>query len=252
MGIAIDILVILFLLWSLIRGWRMGFLYQLGILAFLVVAYFASRGLAALLEKPVAKLLGSSPLVASTVTFFALFFVLGIIGAIIVRSITKDLIPDNSSLSGVNRFLGAVVSLAKGALIAYILIVLLLQVQRIAAKIPFPWQSSAIASLVAKHNFLDRGEFGALTKLGWLVGTRDLATLSKDPRAQKLMNHPKAKGLYTPEVLAAIQNQDYVTLLRNNALWAYLEDPEVQAILQSFDWVEDAPGKAPTPAPATP
>jgi len=250
-GIAIDILVILFLLWSLIRGWRMGFLYQLGILAFLVVAYFASRGLAALLEKPVAKLLGSSPLVAGTVTFFALFFVLGIVGAVFVRSITKDLIPDTSSLSGVNRVLGAVVSLAKGTLIAYLVIVLLLQVQKIATKTPFPWQSSAIASFVAKHNFLDRGELGALTKLVWLVSTRDLAQLAKDPRSQPLITHPKAKGLYTPEVLSAIQNQDYVTLLRNDALWDYLDEPEVQAALDKFDWVEASP-KGTTPAPASP
>ena len=251
MGIAIDILVILFLFWSLIRGWRMGFLYQLGILAFLVVAYFASRGLASLLEKPVAKLLGSSPLVAGTVTFFALFFVLGIIGAIVVRSITKDLIPDTSSVSGLNRFLGAVVSLAKGALIAYLVIVLLLQVQKITPKMPFPSQSSVIASLVAKHNFLDRSELGALAKLVWLLSTRDLAELSKDPRSQVLMTHPKAKGLYTPEVLSAIQNQDYVTLLRNDALWDYLKEPVIQEALDKFDWVEETPTK-PVLLPATP
>lgn len=243
MGIAIDIIVILFLVWSLVRGWRVGFLYQLGILAFLVVAYFASRGLALLLDKPVAKMLGTSPFVAGLVAFVVCFFVLGIIGAILMRKMTKDLIPDRSSLSGVNRFLGAIVSLAKGALIAYIAIVLLLQIQRIADKTPFPKQSSYFATLVDKYNFLNRGEMRALTKLIWLASTRDLTTLGSDPRARKLMQHPKAKELYTPEVFAALQNQDYVTLVRNDALWDYLGDPVVQQTLDEFEWVEGKPTK---------
>ncbi len=246
MGIAIDILVVLFLLWSLIRGWRVGFLYQLGILAFLVLAYFAARGLASILDKSVARLLELSPLVAGTVTFFAIFFVLGLIGAILVRRITKDLVPDQSSLSSLNRFLGALVSLAKGALIAYLAIVVLLQIQRIAGNTPFPWQTSVSARFVAQHNFLDRGELGALVKLGWLVSTRDLGQLSQDPRAQKLMSHPKAQGLYTPEMLSAIRNQDYVALFGNDALWDYLSDPEVQATLDTFEWFDEEGAKAPT------
>ena len=248
-GIAIDILVILFLVWSLIRGWRMGFLYQLGILAFLAVAYFVARGLTSLVDKPVAKMLGASPLVAGTVSFFVIFFVLGLIGAIVVRRITKDLIPDSSSLSGLNRFLGAAVSLAKGVLIAYLAIVLLLQVQRIAAKTPIPIQSSIAAGYVAKHNFFDRGEVGALVKLVWVVSTRDPQQLMKDPRAQKLLAHPKAKVLQTPEVLAALAGQDYVTLLRNDALWDFLDEPDVQETLAEFDWVEDAPKQPPEPPP---
>ena len=235
MGIAIDIVVVLFLLWSLIRGWRVGFLYQLGHLALLVVAYFASRGLASILEKPVAKLLGSSPLVGGTLTFFALFVVLGFIGAIVMRRLTKDLIPDRSTLSHLNRFLGSATGLAKGALYAYLAIVLLLQIQRIADKTPLPWQSSVAARWVAQHNFLDRGKLGALVKLAWLVSTRDFATLAQDPRSQKLINHPKAKVLQSPAVLAAIANQDYVALLSNDALWDYLDEPEVQETLAEFD-----------------
>ena len=247
-GIAIDILVVLFLIWSLIRGWRMGFLYQLGILAFLAVAYFVARGLTSLAEKPIAKMMGSSPLIAGTVTFFAIFFVLGLVGAIVARRMTKDLIPDSSSLSGLNRFLGAAVSLAKGVLIAYLAIVLLLQVQRIAGKTAVPVQSSIAASYVAKHNFFDRGEVGALVKLVWVVSTRDPQQLMKDPRAQKLIAHPKAKVLQTPAVLAALASQDYVTLLRNDALWDFLDEPDVQETLATFDWFEDTGKPSPEPA----
>lgn len=245
MGIAVDILVVLFLLVSIYRGWRVGFLYQLGILAFLVVAYFVARALTGLLDAPVAKALNASPLVASTITFFAIFFVLAIIGGFLVRSMTKDLIPDKSSLSDINRALGAIVSLAKGALIAYLAIVVLLQIQRISGNTPFPVQSSIATRFVAENNVLDRGELGALVKLGWLVSTRDTNELGQDPRAQKLMAHPKAQGLFTPELLAAVRNQDYVALFDNDALWEFLRDSEVQETLDSFDWIEDDGAAAP-------
>lgn len=242
MGIAIDILVGLFLLWSLLRGWKVGFLYQIAHLAFLVVAYFAARGLTALLEKQVTSAVGVSPLIAGTVTFFAIFAILGLIGALLVRRMTRDLIPDSSALSDLNRFFGAVTGLAKGGLYAYVIIVLLLQVQRISGKTWFPWQTSTTASLAAKHNFLDRREVEALFKLVWLASTRDLETLAKDPRAAPIVRHPKAKVLYSPEVLSAIGNQDYVTLLANDALWDFLDEPDVQKALEEFEWVE---GEAP-------
>lgn len=245
MGIAVDILVGLFLLWSLLRGWKVGFLYQLAHLAFLIVAYFAARGLTALLEKEVTRMFGISPIIAGTLTFFAVFMLLGFIGALLVRRMTRDLIPDTSSLSHLNRFFGALTSLAKGALYAYVVIVLLLQVQRIAGKTWFPWQSSATASLVAKHNFLDRGELGALVKLVWLVSTRDLEVLAKDSRAAPLIKHPKAKVLYSPEVLSAIGNQDYVALLGNESLWDFLKEPEVQQALDQFEWMEESRPAAP-------
>lgn len=237
MGIAIDILVALFLLWSLIRGWRLGFLYQLGHLAALVVAYFAARGLASMLEMPLARSIDMSPLVAGTVAFFAVFAVLALIGAVLVRKITKDLIPDTSGLSHVNRFLGAITGLAKGALIAFLAIVLLLQIVAVQQKNPF--QSSAIATWVA-HNqdFIAQGRLGTLAKLAFVLGTRDIAELGRDARFQRLLAHPKASVLQSPEVLGAIGNQDYVALLGNDRLWEFLDDPEVRKTLAEFDWVE--------------
>lgn len=243
MGIAIDILVVLFLLWSLFRGWRLGFLYQVGHLAALVVSYFAARGLASMLEMPLARNTDMSPLLAGTVAFFAVFIVLALIRAALVRKITKDLIPDNSGLSGVNRFLGATASLAKGALIAFLAIVLLLQI--VAVRKTNPFQSSVIATWVA-HNqdFIAQGRLGALTKLAFVLGTRDLAELGRDPRFQRLLAHPKASVLQSPEVLGAIGNQDYVALLGNDRLWEFLDDPEVRKTLAEFDWVESDAAKA--------
>jgi uncharacterized membrane protein required for colicin V production len=236
-GIAVDILVVLFLLWSLIRGWRLGFLYQVGHLAALIVSYFAARGLASLIERPLASALSSSPLLAGTIAFFSVFAVLAIIGAILVRKMTKDLIPDTSGLSQVNRFLGAVASLLKGALIAYLGVVLLVQIA--AVKHTNAFGASVAVTWVAKNqDFIAKGRVGAVTKLAWLLGTRDMVELGRDPRFQRLLAHPKASVLQSPEVLGAIGKNDYVALLSNDRLWEYLDDPDVRSTLAEFDWVE--------------
>lgn len=242
MGIAVDILVVLFLFWSLVRGWRLGFLYQVGHLAALIVSYFAARGIAALLERPLGSAIGSSPLVAGTIGFFTVFAVLAIVGAILVRKMTRDLIPDTSGLSQVNRFLGATASLAKGALISYLGIILLLQIA--AIKHTNAFGSSVVVTWVAKNqDFIAQGRLGAVTKLVWLLGTRDIVELGRDPRFQKLLAHPKASVLQSPEVLGAIGNNDYVALLSNERLWEYLDDREVRATLAQFEWVEATPAK---------
>jgi uncharacterized membrane protein required for colicin V production len=237
-GIAIDILVVLFLLWSVLRGWRFGFLYQVGHLAMLVVAYFASRGLATLFEKPIAKMLGLDPWLASTVAFFAFFIVIGVIGAIVVRKITRDLIPDTSALTYPNRTLGAAASLGKGVLITYLALVMLIQVQRITAKTPVPWQSSHAARFVASRNFLDRTPLGRLAKLGWIFLKNDPETLAREPRMAILVTHPKAQKLLSADLLAAARTNDFVALLQNEALWDYLGEAEIKEALDSFDWVE--------------
>ena len=81
MGIAIDVLIGLFLLWSLWRGWRHGLLYQLAQIAMIIVAYFAARGLGGLLADPIAST-GLAPIVASTIGFFAVFFVIFVVGSL--------------------------------------------------------------------------------------------------------------------------------------------------------------------------
>ena len=229
MGIAIDILVVLFLVWSVLRGWKLGLLYQVAYLALMVVAYFVSRMLAGVLDRPVARLLGAAQIVGGTVTFFALLLVLLFIGAILVRKMTKDLVPDDSLLSPPNRALGAVVSGAKGALIAFVVLVFLLQFQAITRKIDLPVQSSFALRFVSEHNFLANSSLGAFTKLAWLAA-------KKDPRLANLMKLDKAKALMTPEVMRALGDYDYVTLVQNPAFQDFLADPAVRAELEAIPW----------------
>jgi len=236
-GIAIDILVILFLVWSLVRGWRYGLLYQIGYLALMVVGYFVSRLLAGALGTPLAKALGVAPIVGSTVAFFVVLVIMLALGALLVRRITKDLVPDTSVLSAPNRLFGALVSGAKGALIAFVVLVFLVQLQRMTTnKVELPLGSSFTLRFASQHNFLERGAPGALAKIVWLAGTGDRDKLAADPRVQRLVAHPKAAALMSPDVLAAIGRHDYVALLSNDALWDFLEDPQVQAELDTIPW----------------
>ena len=236
MGIAIDILVILFLLWSLVRGWRFGLLYQVGYLALMVLAYFAARLLAGVLDAPLAKAFDMAPILAGTIAFFGVLAILLVLGSILVRRITKDLVPDKSALSGPNRVLGALVSGAKGALIAWVVLVFLVQLQRVTRTIQMPIESSFSLRFASDHNFLARGRAGALAKIVWLVGTNDMQKLALDPRVAKLLANPKAAPLMSPEVLVAINKQDYVALLQNQALWNFLDDEQVQEDLEAIPW----------------
>lgn len=236
MGIAIDLLVVLFLVWSVVRGWRLGLLYQIAYLALMVVAYFASRLLAGALDKPVAKLIGAAPIVGGTLTFFVSLMLLLIIGAVVVRRMTRDLVPEDSVLSPPNRALGAIVAGAKGALIAFVLLVFLLQLQTITNKIQLPVSSSVSLRFVRENNFLDDTGLGSLTKLVWLASTKKTSDLAQDPRMQRIMSHEKAKALMTPELAVALNEQDYVALFNNDALWSFLEDPEIRAELEAIPW----------------
>ena len=240
MGIALDLLVLLFLVWSLVRGWRLGFLYQIGQFAVMIVSYFVARALAGGLDRSVAKALQVSPVVGGVIVFFSAFLLLSLIGGFVVARITRNLIPKDTALSSVNRALGLIVAAAKGALIAYCALVLVIQATRMsptASAQPF-WRSSFTARFVAEHNALDRGEVGAFAKLTWLMATHDPIALATDPRFQRVLASPRAAVLTTPEFLGAIGNQDYVAIMRNDALWEFLKDADVQAALQEFPWVE--------------
>lgn len=241
MGIAIDFLVVLFLVWSLVRGWRLGFLYQIGQFAVMIVAYFVARTLATSLDRPVAKALGMSPMVGGVIVFLVAMLVLSLVGGFIVARMTRNLIPKDTALSSLNRTLGLAVAGAKGALIAYVALVMLIQVTRMSKPGSGPpfWNSSASARFVAEHNALDSGEVGAFAKLTWLMSTHDQLKLALDPRFQRVLANPRAATLIkSPEFLAAVASQDYVGILKNDALWKLLEEPSVQAALREFPWVE--------------
>lgn len=254
MGVAIDILVVLFLVWSLYRGWRLGFLYQLGQLALVVLAYFIAKGLGGFIADPLTGSDKLSPALAGTIGFFAVFFVIVIIGGLLLRKLTKDLLSFSEGLGQADKGLGILMGAAKGALIAYIAIVGLIMANRMTGKVPIPFASSISGRWVMQHNFLDSEEFPrgkALAKLAWLLTTRSQPELMANPHLQAIMANPKAQALLTPEVIGALARKDFVALFSNDAVWDFLDEPEVQQHLNAIEWTtaEDPSTAEPAPPP---
>jgi len=241
MGVAVDILVVLFLVWSLFRGWRLGFLFQLGQLAVIVIAYFVARGLGAVIAAP---LVGEtlSPPVANTLGFFLVFITIVIVGAILLRKITRDLLSFSTGLGTFDRVLGIALGGAKGLLISYVVIVGLIMAHRMTGNVPIPFGSSVTGRWVMQNNFLDSDDFPrakALAKLVWLRTTRTDEELAQDPHVVAILNHPRSLALLTPEVLEAVGEGDFVSLLTNRALWAFLDEPDIQRHLNAIEWAPD-------------
>lgn len=251
MGIAIDFLVVLFLAASTWRGWRMGLLYQLGQVALVIVAYAVARGLGSALADPLRSGPGLPPSVASTVGFFVVFIVVVAVGGFFLRRMTRDLLGFSTGLGQLDKILGLVVGAAKGALIAYIAIVGLLMAHRMTGKVPLPFADSTAGRWVMRNNFLDSEEFPrarALAKLAWVATTRSQAELASDPHLRALLAHPKTQSLLTPEVLSALGNKDFIALLGEDAVWDFLDEPEVQQHLNAIEWIEiEAPASDAAP-----
>lgn len=254
MGVAIDFLVVLFLLWSLYRGWKLGFLYQLGQLAVVMLAYFIAKGLGPLLAEPLTSH-RLSPALAGAIGFFAVFLVVVIIGALLLRKVTKDLLSFSEGLGQADKVLGIVLGAAKGALIAYITVVGLIMANRMTGKVPIPFASSITGRWVMQHNFLDSEDFPrgkALAKLAWLLTTRSQEQLMADPDVQAIMLNPKAQALLTPEVIGALAHKDFVALFSNDAVWDFLDEPDVQQHLNAIEWTLAGDPGTTEPAPPPP
>ena len=256
MGIAIDFLVLLYLVWSLYRGWRLGFLYQLGQLALLLLAYAVAKGLGGFIAAPLTGSENLSPALAGAIGFFLVFLIVTIVGAVLLRKVTKDLLSFSEGLGQADKGLGIVLGAAKGALIAYLVIVGLIMANRMTGKVPIPFAASMTGRWAMQHNFLDSEDFPrgkALAKLAWLVTTRSQEELMANPHLQAIMQNPKAKALFTPEVLAALADKDFIALLSKDAVWDFLDEPSVQRHLNAIEWVAvEKPTRPKKSSPARP
>jgi len=235
MGIALDLLAVLTVAAAIARGWKRGFIFQAAQLSMLLVVYFIARAIANGLDRTIASAVGISPITAGAIAFLGGFIVLAIVGTFVIGIMLRELGTSDGAFSQMNRFAGTALGGSKGLLVSYAIIAGLIQLGR-STDFRIPWQSSIAGRWVAEHNILDRGEVGALAKLVWLVSTRDLPVLMDDPRFQLLMNHPTAAVFTSPELLASVGSNDWVTLMANEKLWVFLQDPEVQAVLATFTW----------------
>jgi membrane protein required for colicin V production len=237
MGVALDLLVLLVVLSSALRGLRRGLVYQVGQLALLVVAWFIAKGAAGPLGRPVASFVGGSPVLGSALAFGGVLLAVVLVGHVVLLSQIGKASGEDSAASQLNRVLGCLLGASRGLLVSYVVVLMLVQWSR-GRGIEVPWEGSVSARFVSAHNILDGGAVGAFAKLSWLASTRPPVALATDPRLQRLMRRPDAQALLTPTFVGHLARRDMASLLGHGPLWDFLEQPEVQAELEAIPWVQ--------------
>ena len=149
-----------------------------------------------------------------------------------------------------DRIAGLAIGGAKSLLYCYIAIVAVIMMHRMGGAIPIDYADSVAGRWVAQNNFLDSDDFPrakALVKLGLVLSRKDSADLALDPHFQAILMHPKAAPLRTPEVIAALAQQNWLFLVEQEAFWDLLDEPEIQDHLNALE-ADTAPAHTP---PAT-
>lgn len=123
-----DLLVLIFLLVAFINGYRKGLVTMLvGLVTVVLAAVFAGK-LADTLLPHIQKMFGSSPQVATVLSYVAAFLAIGAVVSIIGFLIQK--LFESVNLNFINRILGSVVSIGTTVVVLSILLNLILMLDR--------------------------------------------------------------------------------------------------------------------------
>ncbi|MPM61059.1 hypothetical protein SDC9_107913 [bioreactor metagenome] len=123
-----DLLVLIFLIVAFINGYRKGLVSMLVGLATVVLAAVFAGKLADSLLPHIQKLFGSSPQVATVLSYVAAFLAIGAVVSIIGFLIQK--LFESVNLNFINRILGSVVSIGTTVVVLSILLNLILMLDR--------------------------------------------------------------------------------------------------------------------------
>ena len=123
-----DLLVLIFLIVAFINGYRKGLVTMLvGLVTVVLAAVFAGK-LADILLPHIQKMFGSSPQVATVLSYVAAFLAIGAVVSIIGFLIQK--LFESVNLNFINRILGSVVSIGTTVVVLSILLNLILMLDR--------------------------------------------------------------------------------------------------------------------------
>ncbi|HHV84864.1 MAG TPA: CvpA family protein [Petrimonas sp.] len=123
-----DLLVLIFLIVAFINGYRKGLVTMLvGLVTVILAAVFAGK-LADTLLPHIQKMFGSSPQVATVLSYVAAFVAIGAVVSIIGFLIQK--LFESVNLNFINRILGSVVSIGTTVVVLSILLNLILMLDR--------------------------------------------------------------------------------------------------------------------------
>ncbi len=234
----LDIVAGVVVVWALVRGYLRGFLYQLGQIGMIAVAWMAGRATGPVLEPHLTELIGGSHEGTGVAAFFLVFTAIYLVGLVILRAFTKDLHEASDVVSTSDRALGMAMGAVKGVLIVYLGFVALIMTNQSTGQLGIPYASSSVGRFVMQHNFFETGEFPrakALARLGWLVHTQSARELVDNESYKAILEHPKAAVLRSPEVAAALARGDWVAIVGNDEIWDLLDEPEIQAHLNNVE-----------------
>jgi hypothetical protein len=230
-------------------GFLSGFWMQIMRLAVMVGAYLLAPLLGQPLGPPLAKALGIPPLVgvaaATFLAFLALYLVLSTVGWAILRRRRKA--KDEATAKRRQRWdslAGAGLGMLKAGLLCYLILCGLVLVEApirdSLRSAEVGYERSAAVAFVRQHNLLSRlhlpvvGDLAALSRLSHDPAFRE--KVAKDPKVQRLLQHPKLQGLLGDEaILRASEAGDPAALLANPRLNLAFQDPEVRQLLSEID-----------------
>jgi uncharacterized membrane protein required for colicin V production len=236
----IDTVVAALMAISLFRGWVRGFLFQLAQAGWAFAAFLVSRLCAPMLEATVVDI-NIPEHMAPTVAFCAVFIPVYWVGSFIIYRVTREFHESVKGLTQGDRLLGMLAGGLKGGLLVYIAFVVLIMTHRLSGAVPVPYATSQTGRFVMENNFLDSDEFPraramkAIVKLGYLAYSADTIHLIQDPHFHAILTHPKAECLRSEEMIRALIDQDWVTVLKNEQVWDLLDEPDIQEHLNAIE-----------------
>ncbi len=248
----LDLILVGALLVFGLLGWISGFWMQAMRLAALVAAYL----LAGLVGRPLGAWLAGGlqipPLLGHVmgtfIAFLLIYMVLATVGWGVLRRLRRRRSADKARRRRLwDSAAGSLFGMAKAGLILFLLLnaVTLLE-KRLSGPLrsaELGYDQSLVVALAREHNVLRGmhlpvvGDVEALSRLSSDPEFR--RKVADDPKVQRLLAHPKIKGLLgNRSIVEASERRDVSALMANPQLNEVLEDPEVRALLEDIDLSE--------------
>ncbi len=233
-------------------GWISGLWMQLMRLTVLVASYLLAGVIGKPLGPVMAKSFGIPMLMGQAVGTFAAFLILYLVLSTIGWRILRGRRRSKNEKDGekvahrrrIDSIAGCAFGMAKVGLILFILLNAVVLVEKhLAGPLRNPrmgYHNSLMVKLARDHNMLRGlhlpvvGDIQSLSRLGTDPAFR--AKVAADPQLQKVINHPKIRGLLNDRAIVnASKRRDISALMANPLLNQALQDPEVRKLLSEID-----------------
>ncbi len=224
-------------------GYFSGFLRQIGKLIGLVLGFLAARALADSVGETMATAFGLGLFVAKAIAFALIFFLVTMLFRFVWGILTGGGRVGESPTRVLDRGLGGLLGAAKGALLVYVAMALLLyagpELEARGTKLPFDLSGSLIAREVQKRNLIADEIFPraqAIEKVAAILQKPErLQVREDDPDVAFLLSHDKAQFLSDPDIAQALREGRWDFVVADGRVFALLADREIVAALNRLE-----------------